>query len=61
MKRIYYVYNKYYVQQGKTGMDFLNDAHHYLNVRNEICNENKSVFKLLIDFCIRVEMFGPRC
>ncbi len=58
MKRLFFVYNKYYLQNNKTGIDFLRDAVKYFDYRNEMLNENKSIFKLLLDWAFRVEFEG---
>ena len=58
MKRLFFVYNKYYQQNNKSGIDFLRDAVKYFDCRNEILNENKSIFKLLLDWAFRVEIEG---
>lgn len=55
MKRLFSVYNQYYKNRGKSGIDFLRDAVGYFNARNETLNENQSIFSLLLDWCRRVE------
>lgn len=55
MKRVFSVYNTFYVKEGKSGIDFLRDAIGYFNARNEVLNEKKSIFLLLSDWAKRVE------
>jgi len=55
MKRLFTIYNTYYINKGKSGIDFLRDCIGYLNSRNEALNENKSIYQLLLDWCKRVE------
>lgn len=56
MKRLFNVYNTYYIQNGKSGIHFLRDCVGYLDARNESLNADKSIFTLLLDWCKRVEI-----
>lgn len=58
MKRIFSVYRAYYINKNRSGAEFLRDAVNYIDARNESMNDGKTPFKLLIDFCTRVEMLG---
>lgn len=52
------MFGKYYIEKGKTGVDFLREAIGYFNARNEIMNENKNPVALLADWAERINLEG---